>query len=386
MADFPQRSQSQKSSSLAEMAAKAAQRSASNRPPPISYSAAEASAARRASAPPPPSSFSGFNGASTDAGHASGDGSGLIHLQRMQATSSLTPQTRGVESRLAPPVIRGGIESNPFEKKGRSRAVLTGFIIVLLGIGTAYGVAAKRGVNPIAATKSFISSLRGGSDASGGSQFSVKEEPAKVDSPIAAQPAGPKGIAPGNLPAAAAVAPSEPTDIVGDSKGHSVKAARPAERSAPAVAAAAPAPKAEAPAQPAAAPAPPAAEPAGPPGLAGAIKKAVGPQQPAAKEEAAAPAAAPAVRGDIPEAPPQGAIQGALGSQRGAARNCVAGHDGPSRATLVFASTGKVQSVSVSGPAAGTPAEGCIKSVLSKANVGPFQRSTFSVSTTISPP
>jgi len=119
--------------------------------------------------------------------------------------------------------------------------------------------------------------------------------------------------------------------------------------------------------------------------LAGAIKKAVGPTE-AAKDDTPAPAAAPAIRGDIPEAPPQGAIQGALGSMRGAARSCVAGQDSPSRATIVFASTGKVQSVSVSGPAAGTPAEGCIKSAFSKANVGAFQRSSFSVPTTITPP
>jgi hypothetical protein len=386
MADVPQRSQPpQKSSSLAAMAAKAAQRSASSRPPPVSYVPPASSAARPASAPPP-SSFSGFNG-SSESGSAAGDGSGLIHLQRMQATSSLTPATRALDSRrLAPPAVRTELDSNPYEKKGRSRVLLTALVIVVLGIGALYGVAAKRGTTPIALTKSIISSLKGGSDSVGSSQFSVKDEaPAKIGSPTADQPAGPKGIAPGNLPAAGAIAPSEATDVVGDNKAHAARATRPAEKAAPVtVAAVAPAPKTEAPAPQAAAPAPQAA--ADPPGLAGAIKKAVGPQQPAAAAADTAAPAAPAVRGDIPEAPPQGAIQGALGSQRGAARSCVAGHDAPSRATIVFASTGKVQSVSVSGPAAGTAAEGCIKSVLSKANVGPFQRSSFSVSTTISPP
>jgi hypothetical protein len=64
----------------------------------------------------------------------------------------------------------------------------------------------------------------------------------------------------------------------------------------------------------------------------------------------------------------------------------VADFDAPSRATVVFASTGNVQNVSVSGPAAGTKAEGCIRSALSKASVGPFRRASFVISTTISPP
>jgi hypothetical protein len=304
----------------------------------------------------------------------------------MQAASSLTPATRPADShRLAAPVLRTELDSNPYEKKGRSRGGLIVAAILVVAIGGAYGVAAKRGMSPVVATKTFLSMLKGGSDSSSSPQFSVKEEVPKVDSPASTQAATPKGIAPGNSPAPAAIAPSEATDITADGKARAAaKGARQPERSAPnTVAAANPAPKAEAPAQPAPAPAPQAADP---PGLAGAIKKAVGPQQPvAAAPETPAPAA-PAVRGDIPESPPQGAIQGALGSSRGAARSCVAGHDAPSRATIIFASTGKVQSVSVSGPAAGTAAEACIKSVLSKANVGPFQRSTFPVSTTITPP
>jgi hypothetical protein len=382
MADVPQRSQPpEKRLSLAEMAAKAAQRSASSRPPPVGFTVPESSTVRPASAAPPPSSFSGFNGAPSEAGNASGGGSGLINLQRMQAASSLTPATTGLDSKkLAAPVVRAELTSNPFEKKGRSRGLLIGAAVVLLGIGATYGIAAQRGTTPIALVKNALVSLKGGSDTSTTSQFSVKEEAPKADSPAATPPAAPKPVAPSNLPAAAAIAPAEATDIVADGKaraGKSAKVDRPT-----AVAAAAPAQ----PAEPKEAPAPkPAAQP-DPPGLAGAIKKAVGPTEQAPKDDAPAPAPVAAIRGDIPEAPPQGAIQGALGSIRGAARSCVAGHDAPSRATIVFASTGKVQSVSVSGPAAGTAAEGCIKSALSKANVGAFQRSSFSVSTTITPP
>ena len=110
-------------------------------------------------------------------------------------------------------------------------------------------------------------------------------------------------------------------------------------------------------------PKPPEPEPTG---LAGAIKKAVGPQEAPQPAIAAQAPAAPAMRGDIPETPPQGAIQGAIGSHRQAARACVDGHDSASRATIVFASTGKVQTVNVAGPAAGTPAAACIQKTLSR--------------------
>jgi hypothetical protein len=115
------------------------------------------------------------------------------------------------------------------------------------------------------------------------------------------------------------------------------------------------------------------------------MKRAVGSSDTPATAAVAQPEAPP-MRGDIPEVPPQGAIQGALGAQRSAARACIDPQDGPSRASIVFASTGKVQSVSVSGPAVGTPAEACIRSALSRTNVGAFRRPSFSLSTTLSPP
>ncbi len=118
--------------------------------------------------------------------------------------------------------------------------------------------------------------------------------------------------------------------------------------------------------------------------LTGAMATAVGANtsQPAAekKDEPAGPAP-----GSIPESPSQGAIQGALGSVMGAAKGCVAGMDAPSRATVVFGSSGRVKSVSVTGPAASTGAAGCIKSALSKASVGPFQRDSYAVGVTIRP-
>lgn len=83
--------------------------------------------------------------------------------------------------------------------------------------------------------------------------------------------------------------------------------------------------------------------------------------------------------------PSVGAIQGALASVLGSARNCVAGQTQASRARVTFGSDGRVKSVSVGKPAAGTPAEGCIRQALSQARVAPFAESKFSVSTTVRP-
>ncbi|HEX2879689.1 MAG TPA: hypothetical protein VHO25_09125, partial [Polyangiaceae bacterium] len=83
--------------------------------------------------------------------------------------------------------------------------------------------------------------------------------------------------------------------------------------------------------------------------------------------------------------PSSGAVQAAVGSVLGNARSCVAGDREASRARVVFNSSGSVSQVTVTGPAAGTPAESCIKAALSKARVAPFQKANYSVDTTIRP-
>ena len=89
---------------------------------------------------------------------------------------------------------------------------------------------------------------------------------------------------------------------------------------------------------------------------------------------------------NMTDRPSAGAAQAAVGSVLGAARACVAGHPQPSSAQLIFSSDGQVQSVAVSGPAAGTPAAGCIEGALKKARVQPFAASSFSLGVTIRPP
>jgi hypothetical protein len=71
-----------------------------------------------------------------------------------------------------------------------------------------------------------------------------------------------------------------------------------------------------------------------------------------------------------------------MGKVLSAARACVT-DDSASKATVTFAPSGAASGVSVSGPAAGTGAESCIKSALMRANVGAFAESTYSTTVTI---
>jgi hypothetical protein len=392
MSDVPQKPRlPEKRASLADMAAKAAQRSASTRPPSLGVDGGSVAPpgadylppiSPRPTAPPLGSAAPAPNSLlarATGQQEKARGGSGLIDLQRVAQAPSLAPATRSIappaplqpEVRAAEPVF-----AEP--KSNRSRRLLVGGLFTLLGLGVVYGVAAQQGIR---------------SSHGAASQQQSDTPSAMVADPAPAQPA----------PVAAPVEPkaAEPTPSKVDApvqNASDMKAPRPVARLNPrpvektpaavpqpgppaALAKAIEPPKTAEPAPPAL----PAAKAApDPPGLAGAIKKAAGPLEQAAPQNIVT--SGPSIRGDIPEVPAQGAVQGALGSQRGAARSCVADFDAPSRATVVFASTGNVQNVSVSGPAAGTKAEGCIRSALSKASVGPFRRASFVISTTISPP
>lgn len=89
--------------------------------------------------------------------------------------------------------------------------------------------------------------------------------------------------------------------------------------------------------------------------------------------------------GAMPVKPSTGAVQAALGSVMSGARHCVAGDDAPSSAVVLFGSDGRVQSVSVSGPAAGKASGTCIQAQLGRARVQPFAQATFSVNATVRP-
>lgn len=114
-----------------------------------------------------------------------------------------------------------------------------------------------------------------------------------------------------------------------------------------------------------------------------AMKKAAGDLD--KKEEQPQPASEENRPKNVPDQPPQGSVTAAVGSVMGGAKACVAGADDVSRATITFGSSGAVQSVSVSGWAAGKPAASCIQSALKGANVGPFSKPTYSFGVTIRP-
>jgi hypothetical protein len=200
--------------------------------------------------------------------------------------------------------------------------------------------------------------------------------------PTAAPSAAPKAeptsdaIALSDIPSAEPSAAAAPGPAAG---GNEAPTAAPAAADTSKVAAAAPS----------AAPSAKPAAPTGTPGdLASAMAAATGADKDkkdnAGSGDTPTPAAA-SRSSNIPEQPPQGSVSAAVGSVIGGAKGCVAGADDVSRATITFGSSGAVSSVSVTGWAAGKGAASCIKSALKAANVGPFQKSSYSVGVTIRP-
>jgi hypothetical protein len=124
--------------------------------------------------------------------------------------------------------------------------------------------------------------------------------------------------------------------------------------------------------------------PAGPAGdLGAAMKGAVGDDGKQAQTPAAASTGSQFAAGTVPQKPSQGAVTGAIGAVLPGARACLGPDDPVSRAAITFTSAGTVQSVNVSGGAAGKPAEGCIKAALSKAKVAPFAEPTYTANITV---
>jgi hypothetical protein len=68
-----------------------------------------------------------------------------------------------------------------------------------------------------------------------------------------------------------------------------------------------------------------------------------------------------------------------------AARACLGPDDPVSHAQITFQSLGIVQSVAITGGAAGKPAEACVRAALMRAKVGPFAQPTFTYTVTVRP-
>ncbi len=123
--------------------------------------------------------------------------------------------------------------------------------------------------------------------------------------------------------------------------------------------------------------------PGAPGDLNGAMQKSVGPED--QKQVQAAAPTGPDMTGMVPQKPSQGAVAGAIGAVLQNARQCLGPDDPISKALVIFGSTGAVSTVTVTGHAAGTPAEACIKTAFSKAKVSPFAEATYSANVTVRP-
>src|SRR5260221_4556547 len=142
----------------------------------------------------------------------------------------------------APPTAnRARLETNPFESKG-SRGMLVGFIVGLLVIAGAYGLAVKRGMQPMAAGRNLLAMLRNWDAPPATPQFSITDtKSSTTETPATAatttEPQVPRGLDPNNLPAVGAtpVTVPEPTDVLAQAKsgGRVRSAARPAVQRAP---------------------------------------------------------------------------------------------------------------------------------------------------------
>ncbi|MBP9114004.1 MAG: hypothetical protein KBF88_14420, partial [Polyangiaceae bacterium] len=199
------------------------------------------------------------------------------------------------------------------------------------------------------------------------------QEPEAVAVAPVAEPAPPATDLDNTAPVVAA---AEPAHATKGSAKHTSHASKPG---APAVAAA----KEPVEAAPVVAAAPKAGKGGG--SFDDAVRLAAGPgageTKKVVKEESTGPQFA---AGSVPQKPSQGQVVGAIGSVMPNARACVvAGED--SKATVTFQSTGTVQSVSVSGPAVGKPAEACIKKSLMQAKINPFMDPSYSHSVTVRP-
>jgi hypothetical protein len=86
---------------------------------------------------------------------------------------------------------------------------------------------------------------------------------------------------------------------------------------------------------------------------------------------------------DIPDFPSSTAVAIAIEQPRDDARGCIGPANGPYRTKIVWAYTGLVQSVAVTGSPSAAEEE-CIRKAFAAVNLGPFRRARFTFATTIS--
>ncbi|HEY8087650.1 MAG TPA: hypothetical protein VIF09_07395 [Polyangiaceae bacterium] len=341
--------------------------------------------AKMANMTAPPSSSAGSSGpvsSTVPAGHATKEDSGVINLAALAASegeAQASSKASGVSSAAAAgPTLRSAAEPSRAQEAAPSTArepareprrqspwVTVGGMVAAAAVaaGVFFGLQrTQRGEAPgmLAAVPSSPA------------QATATALPAAVPAPLATIAPADRGVDPSTLPAAGmgtALAPH--VGVPSSPKPGGAAGPAPAPTTEPALVAAVP------PASPA------------PSGSAQNLQSLM--QQAAGVTSSPTAATATAdtpdlpAPGSVPLRPSLGAIQGALGAALPSARSCLGPDDPISRATITFASDGSVQNVSISGGAAGKPAEACIRSALSRARVSPFAQPTFTASTTVRP-
>jgi hypothetical protein len=304
------------------------------------------------------------------------ENSGIIHLAALTPDPSVTeaaPSSRNVPAvaSVAAPSSAPArpVATAPKEAK-RSRGLFVfGSMVAAAAVAAGVFVGMRRPASelsaPVAAVPSPVQAIPGPMTATG---------PVAMPTPVAE---GDKGVDPSTLP---------PVDTSGAVHGAPVAASAPKAASNGVAAAPAPVPAAATgttdPKLIAVVPSSTAA-PGDGKSLEALMQQAAGVTSGATPAAPATPDAPQVAPGSVPLKPSAGAIHGALGAALPGARACVDPDDAISHAMVTFQSDGSVQSVSVSGGAAGKPAEACIRAALMKARVPPFANPTFSAPATI---
>lgn len=295
------------------------------------------------------------------------EGSGLIHLASLEATERAVPPPSALT--VEPPA------EAPQRDRPTWRPVLAG--VAMLGAGLLGVVLGSTGATSIRGSTKDRSGVERPvpaaplASAAGPTRRDGEVAPLKL--PLVAESTGASDV--GTSPPPSLTAPSSPPAALRDPQAPSERASAPASARprTPAAQDRAPGTLAETEAAP-----PPSASDS----LGDRMRKAVGAEAPA-QAKSNDDAIAPPSDGVAPEYPSIGAINSALRKARQEAEACVEGDVPISHANVTFSSTGVVQSVAVSGWAAGKPAETCVREALTKVRVAPFLQSSYVVPVTI---
>lgn len=342
--------------------------------------------AKLATAPPPAASSGAFFGTplprpASSEPEGKQENSGMIHLGALAAAEQAAPKSAvalpaldreamsTMRSVAPPPSTKPEVKVKAARK---SPWVAMGGVVAAaaVAVGVFFGMQRAQRSAPAAVA------LATPPAATAAATTPVTTKPATAPAAAPAAPAD-QGVDPSTLPQAQAAATTSraPSGSGVARPSGAATAITPAPTVAPTLVASVP---------PAAAPAPPSSEQS----LQNLMQQAAG-SSPTATA-AAAPAAtsdtaSDVAPGSVPIKPSQGAIQGALGAALPGARACLGADDPISHATVTFKSDGSVQSVGISGGAAGKPSEACVRSALMKARVAPFAQPTFTASATVRP-